>query len=98
MKSINQILDRPLITEKTVALAKQNKYTFRVFPDANKIEIRDAIQQAFNVKVLKVNVVNVSGKRKRIGLRRFREGRTADWKKAIITVAEGQRIPIFEGL
>jgi large subunit ribosomal protein L23 len=98
MKSIHQVIDRPLVTEKTVSLAKQNKYTFKVFPDANKIEIRDAVQQAFNVKVLRVNVIHVRGKRKRLGMRRFREGRTAHWKKAIVTVAQGQRIPIFEGL
>jgi large subunit ribosomal protein L23 len=98
MKSIDKIIDRPFITEKTMALAKQNKYTFRVFPDANKIEIRDAIQQAFNVRVLKVNVIRVSGKTKAMRYRRFREGRTADYKKAIVTVAPGQRIPIFEGL
>ncbi len=96
MKSPYQIIDQPLVTEKSVSTAEQGKYTFRVFPDANKIEIAQAVEQIFNVKVDKVNTITVRGKKKRVG--RHPEGRTADWKKAVVTLKPGQKLDIFEGM
>jgi large subunit ribosomal protein L23 len=91
-----QIIERPLLTEKAMDLSAAGKYTFRVNKDANKIEIADAVQRIFNVHVMKVNTISVKGKKKRVG--RFPEGKTKDWKKAIVTLADGQSITLFEGL
>lgn len=96
MKDPFQIIDRPLLTEKSMDMSHVGKYTFRVAKDANKIEIRDAIQRVFKVDVVKVNTITVRGKKRRQG--RFAEGRTADWKKAIVTLKPGQTITMFEGL
>ncbi|NCO32773.1 MAG: 50S ribosomal protein L23 [Armatimonadetes bacterium] len=93
---IHVLIERPMITEKSVIGARKGKYTFKVHPDANKIEIHKAIEEKFKVKVLKVNTINVPGKKKRMG--RFPEGRTASWKKAIVTLAPGQKIPLFAGM
>ncbi len=86
------IILRPLVTEKSVALSAENKYTFAVDTRANKIEIRSAIEHVFKVKVLKVNTINVKGKPKRWG-RRY-EGHRSDWKKAIVTLKDGDKIEI----
>ena len=90
------IIERPLLTEKSMDLSHSGKYTFRVAKDANKIEIRDAVHRIFKVDVVKVNTLNVRGKKRRMG--RFKEGKTTDWKKAIVTLKTGQSITMFEGL
>lgn len=89
------IIIRPWITEKSTALMQDRKYTFEVHPDANKVQIKQAVEEIFKVKVLKVNTMRVPGKLRRVG--RF-VGRKPDRKKAIVTLAEGQSIPIFEGV
>jgi len=87
------IVRKPRITEKTTALSeKNNAYTFEVASDANKIEIRHAVEDLFKVKVAKVHTVNVKGKPKRV---RANWGRTADWKKAIVTLKEGSKIDLM---
>ncbi|MEN6371182.1 MAG: 50S ribosomal protein L23 [Armatimonadota bacterium] len=96
MKDPYSIVKQPLVTEKSMAGVGHNKYTFEVSMDANKIEIGQAIEKIFSVKVLKVNTLKVKGKKKRVG--RHPEGMTADMKKAVITLAPGQRIEIFEGM
>ena len=90
-----QVILRPLITEKATILAGDHKYAFEVDRRANKNQIRQAIETAFSVRVEKVNTMNVRGKSRRVG-RRY--SRTRDWKKAIVTVAEGDTIQIFEGV
>ncbi len=90
-----QVIVRPLITEKATILAGDNKYAFEVDRRANKNQIRDAVQIAFSVHVVKVNTLNVHGKMRRFG-RNYT--RTRDWKKAIVTLAEGDSIQLFEGV
>jgi large subunit ribosomal protein L23 len=89
------VIVRPLITEKASLLAGDSKYAFEVDRRANKRQIRDAIQMAFNVHVTKVNTMNVHGKQRRMG-----RGvtQTRDWKKAIVTLQDGDTIQIFEGV
>ncbi len=96
MRGPFSIIERPLLTEKSMDLSHSGKYTFRVSRDANKIEIREAVHKIFNVDVVKVNTLNVKGKKKRVG--RFPQGKTSDWKKAIVTLKSGQTITMFEGL
>ncbi|MCX6362320.1 MAG: 50S ribosomal protein L23 [Armatimonadetes bacterium] len=96
MKDPFQIIERPLLTEKSMDQSHAGKYHFAVAKGANKIEIRQAVESIFNVKVTKVNTLNVRGKSRRVG--RMPEGRTSDWKKAIVTLAPGQTITMFEGL
>jgi large subunit ribosomal protein L23 len=88
------ILLSPVISEKSYGLLDDNKYTFIVRPDANKTEIKIAVEQVFNVKVTGVNTANRQGKRKRT---RAGWGRRKDTKRAIVTLAEGDRIEIFGG-
>lgn len=95
MRAPQDVIIAPLITEKTTNLMAENKYTFIVAPDANKIEIKQAVEKLFNVKVEKVNTLKDRGKLRRMG--RF-EGRQPDRKKAIVTLKPGYKIPIFEGL
>jgi large subunit ribosomal protein L23 len=96
MKPHHQILKGPIITEKSHLLkAEGNKITFQVDVKANKIEIRKAIEELFKVKVLAVNTINMKGKKKRMGRT---EGMRPDWKKAIVTLAPGEKIPGLEGL
>jgi large subunit ribosomal protein L23 len=90
----HQIIIRPLITEKNTNLMQLNKYCFEVDRSATKPQIKVAIEAIFNVSVKKVNTMNVRGKFKRRGRT---GGYTADWKKAIVTLAEGSRIDLFEG-
>jgi len=90
-----QIIVRPLITEKATILAGENKYAFEVDTRSNKQQIRHAVQTAFDVHVLKVNTMNVRGKSRRSGRRITR---TRDWKKAIVTLIEGDKISFFEGI
>ncbi len=90
------VILRPVVSEKSYGLLDQGAYTFVVAPGANKIEIRHAVEAIFNVQVVKVNTLNRPGKRKRNrGKQTF--GKRADTKRAIVTLAEGQSIPIFEG-
>lgn len=88
-----QIILRPIITEKNTNLMEINKYCFEVVRDANKPQIKRAIERIFNVTVLNVRTMNVRGKKRRRG-REF--GYTAAWKKAIVTLAEGEHIELFE--
>ena len=88
------ILIAPVVSEKSYGLLDQNKYTFIVRPDANKTEIKIAVEKVFNVKVIDVNTLNRPGKRKRT---RFGYGKRNDTKRAIVSVAPGQRIEIFGG-
>ncbi len=103
MKDARDILIRPLLTEKSVTLAAHSKYVFEVAATANKIDIRKAVETLFpGTRVARVNTMLVRGKRRRLGgygrRRAARtEGRTALWKKAIVTLREGT-IPAFEGL
>ena len=90
-----QVIIRPVLSEKTFALAEAGKYTFRVHDKANKTQIRQAIELLFDVNVLEVRTAHVHSKPKRRGQTR---GRTRQWKKAIVQVREGQTIPIFGGL
>ncbi|MEW6386105.1 MAG: 50S ribosomal protein L23 [Thermodesulfobacteriota bacterium] len=95
MKPHYQLLKGPIITEKTHLLKEQaNKVTFKVDVQANKIEIRKAIEELFKVKVLAVNTIRLKGKRKMVGRR---EGVRPQWKKAIVTLAPGEKITGFEG-
>ena len=96
MRDPFSVIERPLLTEKSMDMSHSGKYTFRVSKDANKIEIREAVSKIFNVQVVKVNTLTVKGKKKRVG--RFPEGKTSDWKKAIVTLKAGQTITMFEGL
>ena len=89
------IIIRPVVTEKSIGLMENNKYVFKVALSANKIEIKKAIEEIFKVKVVDVNTVRVKGKEKRMGRS---VGRTSDYKKAIVQLAEGDSIEIFEGL
>ncbi|MCY4438183.1 MAG: 50S ribosomal protein L23 [Chloroflexi bacterium] len=95
MKTAQEILIRPLITEKGTLLADQNKYLFAVALDSTKIDVRRAVEQTFDVTVLAVNVVNVPGKEKRFGRHRYR---TPRWRKAIVTLQQGQTIDLFSGV
>jgi large subunit ribosomal protein L23 len=95
MKEAKKIIRRPLITEKSTRQKEEGRqYVFEVHRDANKIEIQSAVEQLFKVTVLQVRTSNVLGKVKRLG-RRY--GKRPDWKKAIITLKEGDRIDFFEG-
>jgi large subunit ribosomal protein L23 len=93
-KSHRDVLIAPVVSEKSYGLIDQNKYTFLVHPSANKTEIKIAVEKVFNVKVTAVNTVNRPGKRRRT---RFGWGQRNDTKRAIVSVAEGQRIDIFAG-
>lgn len=95
-RDVHDIIIRPIITEKTFkAMEKERKYTFKVPIDANKIEIKRAVEEIFKVRVSKVNTIRVRGKPRRLGIYR---GRKPDWKKAIVTLAPGYKIPFFENL
>ena len=95
MREIHDIIISPLVTEKsTIQREGQNQYSFKVNKKANKIEIKGAVERLFKVKVREVRTATVRGKVKRLG-RRF--GKRPDWKKAIVTVKEGDRIDFFEG-
>jgi large subunit ribosomal protein L23 len=93
-KDPRDVLLRPIVSEKSYGLLDENKYTFLVHPDANKTEIKIAVEKLFNVKVRTVNTVNRQGKRRRT---RFGVGKRPDTKRAIVTVAPEDRIDIFGG-
>ena len=91
----SQVIIRPVVSEKSYVLAEAGKYTFRVADKAHKTQIRQAIEQLFDVKVLEVRTASVKSKPKRRG---HTAGRTRSWKKAYVQVREGDTIPIFRGL
>ena len=91
MKDFTDIIIAPVITEKAAIQAEANVYTFKVAADANKIEIKKAIEEAFGVKVVKVNTANTKAKDKRVG--RY-AGKTKTYKKAFITLADGEKIEL----
>ena len=90
------VILEPVVSEKSYNLLDEGAYTFKVHPDANKIEIRQAVESIFDVKVLKVTTANRKGKRKR-NRRALTFGRRPDIKRAIVTLVEGDRIDLFEG-
>jgi len=96
MKNLYDVLVGPLLTEKGAALKENdNKILFRVSRDANKIEIKKAVEEIFKVKVDSVSTINCKGKKKRMG--RY-EGKRPDWKKAIVSLKEGEKLEIIEGV
>ena len=88
----HEIIVRPIVSERSFAAMEENKYTFEVAKDANKYQIKDAVEELFNVKVVRVNTMNVKPKTKRV---RYVAGKTRTWKKAVVTLAEGQTIEVF---
>jgi large subunit ribosomal protein L23 len=95
MSNARDVLIRPVITEKSTSLMQENKYTFIVPLSANKIEIRQAVEEVFKVKVLSVHTIRVMGKTKRMGKT---QGKRPDYKKAIVKLAPGSQIEFFEGV
>jgi large subunit ribosomal protein L23 len=92
----HDVLLRPVVSEKSYGLLDTNAYTFIVHPEANKIEIRQAVEALFGVRVVKVNTLNRPGKRRR-NRRAATYGKRPDTKRAVITLVEGDRIDLFEG-
>ena len=95
MKNAHDIIIKPIITEDSMDRLADNKYTFKVAKDANKVEIAKAIEEIFDVKVAKVNTISVKGKQKRMG--RY-TGFRPDWKKAIVTLEGEKTIEFFDGM
>ena len=92
MNSAYNVIIRPVVTERSFDLMNQNKYTFEVAKNANKYQIKDAVEELFNVKVTRVNTLTVKPKTKRV---RYVAGKTRTWKKAVVTLREGDAIEIF---
>ncbi len=96
MKNINNIIKKPLLTEKGISLQESaNQVVLKVDTRANKVEIKDAMEKLFDVKVEKVRTLNMHGKTKRVGRH---TGKTDDWKKAVVTLAEGHKLDFLEEL
>jgi len=96
MKSVYDVITGPLLTEKgTMLKEKDNKVLFKVAREANKIEIKQAVEEIFKVKVDDVTTMNCRGKKKRVGRN---EGRRPDWKKAIVTLKKGEKLDFIEGV
>ena len=93
--NLYEVLRRPLITEKATILQMQGKYAFEVAAEANKPQIKQAVEKAFKVDVIAVNVMTMHGKRRRLGRR---ELPAHPWKKAIVTLKPGDKIELFEGV
>ena len=93
MKDLTRVIVRPVVTEKTTDMGESDKYTFEVAPDANKNEVKQAVEKFFGVKALDVRTMNIQGKPKRLG--RYM-GRRKDWKKAIVTLQSGDKIDLFD--
>ena len=93
--NIHKVLENPTITEKSTLLQESGKYTFRVAPKANKVQVKEAVEKSFGVTVIGVNITKTHGKRKRYGSRMSKK---PDIKKAVVTLAEGDRINLIEGL
>ena len=97
MKTAYDIIIKPVITEQSMEATEDKKYVFQVAIDANKVEIKKAVEEIFGVKVAKVNTLNMQGKAKRMGNRPA--GRRANWKKAMVTLtADSKTIEFFEGM
>ncbi|PKB78461.1 MAG: 50S ribosomal protein L23 [SAR202 cluster bacterium Io17-Chloro-G9] len=92
---IHRVLLRPTITEKSTLLQESGKYTFRIAKEANKVEVKQAVESNFNVTVLDVNITKLKGKHKRYGPRSTKQ---PDVKKAVVTLKAGDRINLIEGL
>ena len=90
----NEVLLAPVVSEKSYSLIADRKYSFRVHPQAHKTQVRQAVEELFNVKVERVNISQVKAKPKRRGMTR---GRRPGWKKAVVQIREGETIEIFEG-
>ena len=96
MKTVYDIIVKPIITERSMSAVADKKYVFQVARDAGKIEIKKAIEEIFSVKVKSVNTINVKGKEKRMGVH---VGKTAAYKKAIVTLtSDSKAIELFEGM
>jgi large subunit ribosomal protein L23 len=93
--NISRVLVKPTITEKSTILQETGKYTFQVSPRANKIEVKEAVEKNFDVTVIDVNITKIHGKRKRYGPRVAKQ---PDVKKAVVTLKQGDRINLIEGL
>jgi large subunit ribosomal protein L23 len=89
-----QVVRQPIISEKSYALIAENKYTFRVHPSAHKTQIRTAVEEIFDVRVVDVRTMRLKPKPKRRG---WTSGQTRGWKKAVVELAPGERIELFEG-
>ena len=97
MSTAYDIIIRPIITERSMSAAQDKKYVFEVAPDAGKIQIKQAIEEIFGVKVADVNTLNVRGKKKRVGA--GRQGMTKSWKKAYVRLKDDSKtIEFFEGM
>ena len=90
-----QVIRRPVITEKSTMLGDNGQYVFEVARNANKIEVKRAVEEIFKVRVRAVNVIHVRGKVRRMGRT---QGMTSSWKKAVVSLEEGQRIEFFQGV
>ena len=95
MTDLHDVIIAPILSEKATALREENKYVFKVQSSASKIQIKEAVAKLFNVKVLSCTTLNVLGKVKRV---RGKLGKTASWKKAIVRLAAGETIKVFEGV
>lgn len=95
MIDLHDVIIAPVLSEKATALREENKYVFKVHSSASKIQIKEAVAKLFNVKVLSCTTLNVLGKVKRV---RGKLGKTASWKKAIVRLAAGESIKVFEGV
>jgi large subunit ribosomal protein L23 len=93
---VYEVIKRPVLTEKSgYQVDELNRYTFEVDRRANRLQVKEAVQTAFDVTVVNVNIINVHGKQRRLGRS---VGRTSDWKKAVVTLAPGESITFFEGV
>ena len=96
MKNVHDVIIRPIITEDSMSRLADKKYTFEVASDANKIEIKKAVEEIFKVEVLKVNTMSVKAKNKRVG---YHLGKTSEWKKAIVTLkSDSKTIEFFDSM
>jgi large subunit ribosomal protein L23 len=97
-KALNplSVLVRPLITEKATRLHGENKYPFEVQAHANKIQVKEAVEKGFNVRVISVNVMTMKGKPRRVRGNRIKH--SSEWKKAIVTLAPEDKLELFEGV
>ena len=93
--NINEVLIKPLITEKNTMLGAEGKYTFKIDRRANKVQVKEAVEAIFKVNVTAVNTISVPPKSRRVGRT---IGKTQAWKKAVVTLRPGQRLEIFEGV
>ncbi len=95
MKNQFQVIKQPILTERATVLKEdRNQVVFKVHPKANKLEIKEAVEAIFKIKVLEVNTLNYKGKPKRLGVH---SGKRAAWKKAIVTVVKGEKLDFLEG-